>query len=144
MGSKQKQPDGIVGQTSNGSARGCRGRNDESVQVGAQLSPLGQRVGRDRRHSRRCCCDNSGAGRQGVCFNANERVVQNDAGGLGDGAAGGGVRFHTIAAKAGTRLRGSMTLEPSSAVADTLPVGVLVPARMHMGKEAARAGGRMN
>ena len=54
------------------------------------------------------------------------------------------MRFHTIAAKAGTRLRGSMTLEPSSAVADTLPVGVLVPARMHMGKEAARAGGRMN
>ncbi len=53
-------------------------------------------------------------------------------------------RFHKITAKAVTRLRGSVTLEPSMAVADTLPVGVLVPARMHMGKEAARAGGRMN
>ena len=41
-------------------------------------------------------------------------------------------------------LRGKMTLEPSTAVADTLPLGVVVPALTHMGNEAASAGGRIN
>ena len=37
-----------------------------------------------------------------------------------------------------------MTGAPWTTDADALPVGVLVPCLMHMGKAAARAGGRMN
>ena len=54
------------------------------------------------------------------------------------------MRLQEVALRAARHLRGRIAGEPSTAVADTLPLGVLVPARTHMGKDAARAGGRMN